>query len=67
VTSSHSREKEYARLLNASTTYAHRQSPKEVLSVEELPSKEKEKSTPKVELKPLSSHLRYEFLDPDHK
>jgi len=68
VTGSHSGEKEdYARLLNESTTYAHRQFPTEVLSVEELPFKEEEKSTPKVDLKPLSSHLRYEFLDPDNK
>ena len=35
--------------------------------MEELASKEQEKGTPNVELKPLSSYLRYEFLDPDHK
>jgi len=36
VTGSHLEEKEeYARLLNTSTTYMHRQSPKEILSVEE--------------------------------
>ena len=68
VTGSHLVEKEeYARLLNQSTIYAHRQSPIEVLSVAELPSKEEEKSAPKVELKSLRSHLRYEFLDPDHE
>ena len=68
VTGSYSGEnEEYARLLNESTAYAHRKSPKEVLSVEELLSKEEEKSVLKVELKPLPSHLRYEFLDPDHK
>jgi len=35
--------------------------------VEEPPSKEEEKSTLKVELKPLPSHRRYEFLDLDYK
>jgi len=35
--------------------------------LEELHSKDEEKSEPKVELKPLPSHLRYDFLDPDHK
>jgi len=48
VTSSHSGEKEeYAKLLNESIAYAHRQFPKEVLNVEELPSKEEEKSHPR--------------------
>jgi len=47
VTRSYSGEKEgYARLLNESTTYAHRQYPAEVLSVGELPSKKEEKSEP---------------------
>jgi len=68
VTDSHSMEKEeYARLLNESTAYAHRKFPKEVISVEELSSKEEEKSASKVELKPLPSHLRHKFLDPNHK
>jgi len=68
MTGSHSGKKEeYARLLNISTTYTPRHSLGEVLNVEELTSKEKEKSPPKVELKPLPSHLRYEFLDCDHK
>ena len=41
VTNSHSGEKEeYARLFNESTAYTHRQSPKEVLSVEEPAAKE---------------------------
>jgi len=41
MTGSQSRENdEYARLLNASTAYTHRQSPKEVLSVKEFTSKE---------------------------
>jgi len=68
VTGLYLRENEqYARLLNESTTYAHRQLPMEVFCMEELHSKDDEKSEPKVELKPLPSHLRYEFLDPDHK
>jgi len=68
VTGSHSEEKEeYARLLNKPTAYAHRQCPKEVLSVEELPSKEEEKSTLTIELNPLPFHLRYEFLDLNYK
>jgi len=63
VTDSHSGEKEeYARLLNESTAYTPRQSPKEVLSVEEPASKEQQKCPSKVELKPLSFHLRYEFF-----
>jgi len=41
VTDSHSGEKEeYARLLNESTAYTPRQSPKEIFSVEEPASKE---------------------------
>jgi len=35
--------------------------------MEQLLYKEEEKSAPKVDLKPLPSHLRYEFLDLDHK
>jgi len=63
ATGSHSVEKEeYARLINKSTAYAYRQSPMEILNVEELYSKEEEKSVPKVELKLLPSHLKYEFL-----
>jgi len=60
-------KEEYTKLLDASNACMRRQSPQEVLSVEEHASKEKEKSVPKVELKPLPSHLRYEFLDPKHK
>jgi len=68
VTGSQSGEtEEYARLLDASTAYTGRQSPWEVLSVEQRSSKEEEKSSPKVELKPLPPLLRYEFLDPDHQ
>jgi len=58
VSGSHSGEKdEYAKLLNESTTYAHRQFHAEVLA-EEFSSKKEEKCTPKVELKPLPSHLK---------
>jgi len=35
--------------------------------VEVQASKEKEKSAPKVELKPLPPHLTYTLLDPNHK
>ena len=35
--------------------------------MEQHNSKEEEKSSQKVELKPLPPHLRYEFLDPDHQ
>ena len=59
VTGSHSGEKEeYVRLLNESTVYAPRQSYKEILSVEESIPKKEEECPPKVELKPLPSHLR---------
>jgi len=67
VTSSYSEKKEeYARLLNESTTYMQRQSPKEVLSMEEPASIEQGKCLSKVELKPLPPHLRYEFLNSTH-
>jgi len=68
MTDSHSGEKEeYARLLNKSTAYTPRQSPKEVLSVEEPASKEQKKCPSKVELKHLPFHLRYEFFDSTHQ
>ena len=67
VAGSHSAAEEYDMLLNTFTTYMPSLSPREVLSTEELASKEKEKSPPKIELKPPPSHLRYEFLDSDHK
>jgi len=41
--------------------------PKEILSVEELASKEQRKCPSKVELKPLPSHLKYKFLDSAHE
>ena len=67
VTDSHSGEKEeYARLLNESTAYTPRQSPKEVFSVEVQTSKDGKKVSPKVKLKPPPSRLRYEFFGPDH-
>ena len=68
MTGSHSGEKEeYAQLLNESIIYTHRQFPKEVLRVEEPTSKAQEKCPSKVELKPLRSHLMYEFLDSAHE
>ena len=66
MTDSQSGEREYARLLDASTAYMRRQSPQEVLSMEEGASKEKKKSALQVEVKPLPSHLTYEFRDSDH-
>ena len=67
VIDSHSGEKEqYARLLNESTTYTHRQSPREVLNMEKSTSKEHKKCPSKVELRPLPLHLRYKFLDSAH-
>ena len=38
-----------------------------VFSAEEQATKEKEKSAPKVELKPLCPYLSYELLDLDHR
>jgi len=35
--------------------------------VEAQTSQQKEKSAPKVELKPLLPYFRYEFLDPEHQ
>ena len=65
---SYSKEKEeYVRLLNGSTAFMPRQSCKEILSVEESTPKKEEECPPKVELKPLPSHLRYEFLDSAHQ
>jgi len=60
-------KEEYARLLNEFTAYMPRQSRREILNVEELTSKKEEECPPKVELKPLPSHLRYEFLDSSHQ
>ena len=63
ATGSHLGENEdYARLLNESTAYTPRQSRMEILNVEEPTSKKEEECPPKVELKPLPSHLRYNFL-----
>jgi len=56
-------KEEYARLLNESTAYMPRQSHREILIVEELTSKKEEECPPKVELKPLPSHLSHEFLN----
>ena len=68
VTNSHSGEKEeYARLLNRSIAHMPRQSCRGVLSVEEPTSKKEEECPLTVELKPLPSHLRYEFFDPSHQ
>ena len=68
ATDSHSGEKEeYARLLNGSTSYTPRKFPKEILSLEEASSKEDKKCPSKVELEPLPSHLRYEFLESAHQ
>jgi len=68
ATDSCSGEKEkYARLFTESTAYMPRQSRREILGVEELTSKKEEECPPKVELKPLPSHLRYEFLDFSHQ
>ena len=50
-------KEEYARLLNASTAYAHKQCPKKVLSLQAQNSWEKENSALKVELKYLIPHL----------
>ena len=44
-----------------------RQSRREILSVEEPTSKKEDTCPPKVELKPLPSHLRYEFLNSAHQ
>jgi len=55
------------RLLNESTAYTPRQSYKEILSVEESTPKKEKECSPKVELKPLLSHLMYEFLDSAHQ
>jgi len=55
--------KEYALLLNESTSYMHRQSSKEILSVQEPTSKKQEKCQLKIKFKPLPSHLMYEFLN----
>jgi len=68
ATNSHSGEKEeYARLLNKSTAYMPRQSRRGVLCMEEPTSKKEEECLLTVELKPLPSHLRYEFFDPSHQ
>lgn len=57
----------YERILNSTQPYLPRQQAREVLNVEVLPSNEDKKSAPEVELKPLPSHLKYEFLGLNHK
>jgi len=67
-TDSYSGEKEeYARLLSESPAFTPRQSNREILSVEEPTCKNEGECLPKVELKPLPSHLRYEFLNSTHQ
>ena len=60
-------KEEYARLLDEFIAHMPRQSRREILGVEELTSKKEEECPPKVELKPLPSHLKYEFLDSSHQ
>jgi len=55
----------YTRILNMVQPYLPRHQPKEILNVEVGPPKEDKKCTPEVELKPLPSHLSYEFLSPN--
>jgi len=49
-------------ILDLALTHLPRQQHKEIPRVVLQSSKEDEKGAPEVELKPLPSHLRYEFL-----
>jgi len=56
-------EKEvYTQILNMAQPFPPQHHPRAILNVMVGPSKEDKKCTPKVELKSLPSHLRYEFL-----
>jgi len=56
----------YTKILNSAPVYKPRPYHKEVLSVEVQTSKDGKKIAPEVELKPLPSHLIYEFLSLNH-
>ena len=55
----------YAKVFNLAPPYFPRHRPREVLNVEVQPSNEDKKSAPMLELKPLASYLRYEFVGPN--
>jgi len=56
----------YAEVFNLAQPYLPRHQPREVLNVDVCPSNEDKKGAPEMEIKPLPSHLRYEFLGSNH-
>ena len=67
INSGSDEKEEYARLLNEFPACLPRQSHRDILGVEEPTPNKEEECPPKVELKPLPSHLRYAFLDSSHR
>jgi len=55
----------YAHILDMAPVFPPQHHPREILNSEVRHSKDNKKCSPKVELKPLHSHLRYEFLNPN--
>jgi len=54
----------YAHIVHMTPLFSPQHHPREILNMEVRLSKEDKKCTAEVELKPLLSHLRYEFLGP---
>ena len=59
------KRKVYAHILDMALLFPPQHHPREILNLEMRPSKEDKKCSLKVELKPLPSHLRYEYLGPN--
>ena len=55
----------YAHILDMAPPLAPQHHPRDIQNLEVRPSKDDKKCSPEVELKPLPSHLRYEFLGPN--
>ena len=55
----------YAHILDMAPLFSPQHHPREIINLEVRPSKDDKKWPSKVELKPLPSRLRYEFLSPN--
>ena len=55
----------YAHILDMTLLFPPQHHPREIINLEVRPSKDDKKCSPKVELKLLPSHVRYEFVVPN--
>jgi len=55
----------YAHILDMAPPLSPQHHPREILNSEARRTKDDKECSPEVELKPLPSHLRYEFPDPN--